>query len=202
MGGGVLNQYGTQIIDLVTHLTGQKAARIHCVLRTVRKTTPVIRGIRGITADDVTVLSYETNTNCLVTVSLNGQSSSFAQELTITGEEGQLVLRNASLYGRKFGLDNNVNSASEELMHLDTKSGGNQELPDVYVAAYGQLFMHLKDRFLAVSSSLENNEAIPTNVTNNATPNVDLGTFEEALHTTLIIEAARQSSLEKGWVRL
>ncbi|CAG2237985.1 Glucose-fructose oxidoreductase domain-containing protein 2,Glucose-fructose oxidoreductase domain-containing protein 1 [Mytilus edulis] len=46
MGGGVLNTIGSNIIDLITHLTGQKAVRVHGMLKTYTKQTDKIKGIR------------------------------------------------------------------------------------------------------------------------------------------------------------
>ena len=77
MGGGVLNFFGSQIIDLVIYLLGQKAVRVNAVFRTIQKKTPNVSGIRQITADDVASLVIETDSNCLITINLNSQSSTF-----------------------------------------------------------------------------------------------------------------------------
>ena len=77
MGGGVLNFFGSQLIDLVIYLLGQKAVRVNAVFRTIQKKTPNVSGIRQITADDVASLVIETDSNCLITINLNSQSSTF-----------------------------------------------------------------------------------------------------------------------------
>ena len=71
----------------------KSSSLIHGVVRTVQKNTNKVRGIRQITADDVVSLNYETEDNCLVTITLNAQSSNFNQELTLTGEGGQLIMQ-------------------------------------------------------------------------------------------------------------
>lgn len=194
MGGGVLNQFGSHIIDLLKYLTNQKAIRIHAVLRTLQKTTSKVRGIRQITADDVASLNFETDSNCLVTVTLNAQSSRFQQELTLTGEAGQLILRNASLYGRKF-LDNKteetfyLESTSSDAFQLPNNSSNSETvLPQIYLTSYGKMFEQLKLHFLHGESETE--------------PNKRLSNLDDAVYAASVIEAARQSSLEKTWVKV
>jgi len=46
MGGGALNVLGSPIIDVASYLTGQRAARVHAVLRTLVRETDTIKGIR------------------------------------------------------------------------------------------------------------------------------------------------------------
>ena len=52
MGGGGLHSVGTYIIDLLTFLTGQKAVKVHGLLKTFVKQTDHIKGIRQITSDE------------------------------------------------------------------------------------------------------------------------------------------------------
>jgi predicted dehydrogenase len=59
MGGGVLNTIGSNIIDLITYLTGQKAVRVHGMLKTYTKQTDKIKGIREITSDDFCSIQLE-----------------------------------------------------------------------------------------------------------------------------------------------
>ena len=49
MGGGVLNFFGSHLIDLVIYLLGQKAVCVNAVFRTIQKKTPNVAGIRQIT---------------------------------------------------------------------------------------------------------------------------------------------------------
>ena len=198
MGGGILNQYGNHVIDLLKYLTNQKALRIHGVVRTIQKSTSKVRGIRLITADDVASLNFETEDNCLVTVTLNSQSSKFSQELILTGDQGQLILRNASLYGRKF-LDN---KSQEENIYLDTppalpmtttttsSTTKTTQLPEMYLTSYCKMFEELKQHFLEGPNEHEGQEA------------GGLASLEDALYAASVVEAVRQSSMEKTWVKL
>jgi len=205
MGGGVLNFFGSQLIDLVIYLLGQKAARVNAVFRTIQKKTPNVAGIRQITADDVASLVIETDSNCLITVNLNSQSSYFSQELTITGNHGQLSLRNANLFGRKLAtsetiLDNN-DTISEEVLHLDTNNKNQSTIlensseddlnciPQVYLQAYALLFDQLH-------MDLKSKDK------NSCNEDKKLATFEDALHVSEIFDASRLSFMEKSWTRI
>ena len=190
MGGGVLNYFGSHVLDLIVFLLGQKASRVNAVFRTVQKRNLKIGGIRHITADDVASLAIETEANCLVTINLSSQATSFSQELTVTGNEGQLILRNSNLYGRKLMMDN---SQAEDVLFLDTLKNNSkieddikeEIIPEVYLQAYAKLFDGLKS---TLTSNNDNKHL--------------LATFEDALHVSEIIWAARQSFIEKSWCRV
>ena len=63
MGGGILNQFGSHIVDLLHFVGGFKAGRVHGNLRTLTKTTSKINGIRQIAADDFACFQMESSTN-------------------------------------------------------------------------------------------------------------------------------------------
>lgn len=201
MGGGVLNQFGSHIIDLLKYLTDRKANRIHGVVRTVQRNTSKVRGIRQITADDVVSLNYETEDNCLVTITLNAQSSNFNQELTLTGEGGQLIMRNDNLFGRKF-LDN----CPEETFHVGTPKRSNlssneTELPQIYLTSYGEMFERLKMHFIHGASEQPTDQRI-SNLDDASEEELDIPPLSDAVYVSNVIEAARNSSLEKSWVKI
>ncbi|KAI1889988.1 hypothetical protein AGOR_G00168580 [Albula goreensis] len=52
MGGGGLHTMGSYIVDLLSHLTGRRATRVHGLLRTFVRQNGAIRGIRRVTSDD------------------------------------------------------------------------------------------------------------------------------------------------------
>lgn len=52
MGGGGLHTMGTYIVDLLTHLTGRRAEKVHGLLKTFVRQNAAIRGIRHVTSDD------------------------------------------------------------------------------------------------------------------------------------------------------
>ena len=87
-------------------------------------------------------------------------------------------------------MDNSV----EEVFYLDTNnlptsnSSTNAELPFVYLQGYSKTFDLLRTVFDTQES---NPKAIDL-----------LSTFEDALHVSEIIKAARDSSLTKAWVQV
>ena len=193
MGGGVLAQYGNPLFDLISYLTNQKVSTLHGVVRTVQNSTQKINGIRTITADDVVSLTFETLSNTLGTMtlsSLGGCDGAFNQELIMTGDEGQLILRNSTLYGRKF-LDNTketllLSTNDDDVQTSSTSTTTATELPEMYLSSYTRQFSELKLLFL---NQLDDH-------------NDRLASFEDALYTASIIEAVRQSSMEKSWVKV
>lgn len=92
--GGTLNLIGSHIVDLVTFLTGQKAIRVHGVVRTFTKHTEAIKGIRQITAPDFCAFQMELQNGILVTVTINSHTigSTFQQEIMVCSSTGHLVV--------------------------------------------------------------------------------------------------------------
>jgi predicted dehydrogenase len=100
MGGGVLNQHGSIIIDMITYLTGQKATRVHGLLKTFIKQTDKIKGIRQITSDDFCSFQMELDGGACATVVLNGHlQGKYSHEFLICGSKGHLVARGSDLIG-------------------------------------------------------------------------------------------------------
>ena len=196
MGGGVLNQFGFSILDLVlNYLLQQKAVRVHAVFRTLQKNTSQINGIRHITADDVASLLIETDHNCLITMNLNGCSSTFSQELSISSQNSQLVIREASLYGRKFAAAMDSNKDMEEIFYLDTNlassntgSTNQTDLSPVFLEGFSTMFNSLRTIFETPEKDAKNFNLFAS--------------FEDSYHISRVIQAARQSSLNKTWVNV
>lgn len=79
-GGGVLNIFGSHIIDLLQYLVdGRRVDRVHGVVRTFCRRTPAIDGIRQITSDDLASFQLEMSGGVLVNVVLNSQMVGFNQ---------------------------------------------------------------------------------------------------------------------------
>lgn len=116
MGGGTLNLIGSHVVDLVTFLTGQTATKVHGIVRTFTKTTENIKGIRQISAPDFCCFQMELNGGTLVTATINSHTigSVFQQEISISGNEGHLVVHGGDLFGRK-------EKQKEEVLFLDVE---------------------------------------------------------------------------------
>ena len=73
-GGGVLNIFGSHVIDLLQYLTdGRRVERVHGVVRTFCRHTSAIDGIRQITSDDLASFQLEMSGGVLANVVLNSQ---------------------------------------------------------------------------------------------------------------------------------
>ncbi len=220
MGGGVLNQYGAHVVDLLLFLTGEKAASIHGVIKTLETTTAKINGIRRITADDVAAISYETSTGCLVTINLNSQCNAFSQTVTVQGDHGSLVMRDGSLYGFK-----KSNGGKEEILHMNNNStntitttkklievdgddGGG--LPDLYVQGFVRMISNMKLLFAELKNDAvhnggvnsANNDQESTNHHLKLLQSHNLSSFEEAFYVSNVLEAVHKSAREKCWTRV
>ncbi|XP_031773700.1 glucose-fructose oxidoreductase domain-containing protein 2 isoform X3 [Apis florea] len=86
MGGGILALVGSHVIDLIFHLIGQRASRVHAVVRTFTQTTKHISGIRHVTSPDFCSFQMELNGGTLVTTTLsNHLQGQLSQEVLICG---------------------------------------------------------------------------------------------------------------------
>ncbi|KAK4309480.1 hypothetical protein Pmani_018890, partial [Petrolisthes manimaculis] len=92
MGGGILTMVGSHIIDIVSFVTGQRASRVHGLMRTFTKSTDKINGIRWIDSDDFCSFQMILEGGACVTATLNSHmGGGFIQEVAVCGSRGRLV---------------------------------------------------------------------------------------------------------------
>ena len=125
MGGGVLNQCGSHVIDILQYL-GFRASRVHGTVKTLKKETEKIRGIRQIQADDFANFQMEgcieqgvdddlARREVFVTVSITSCNHStartplkkeeFSQRMAFYGSEGhRLIIEGDSLLHEHAGV--------------------------------------------------------------------------------------------------
>lgn len=202
MGGGVLSLLGSHIIDLLTHLTGQRATRCHASLKTFTRTTDNIKGIRQITADDLAVLQLQMTDGVFATVSINSQLSGFSQEVVVCGSSGHLVASGGDLKGRKKG------AKKDEVLHIDvedlntdTKEVQQQScpLPKIYLKGLVRMVGQMREAFITNSFGEGRDEAgqrwgnDPASVA---------ATFEQGLYVQAVMEALRRSSSSRQWTKV
>lgn len=191
MGGGTLNLIGSHVVDLITFLTGQKATKVHGVVRTFTKNTEKINGIRNISAPDFCTFQMELQSGILVSATLNSHTvgSSFQQEVTICSSSGHLIVRGGDLFGKR-------NKGNEEVLYLDVEDlqcpVPNSTLPKIFIKGLCKMVSALREAFLP------NNEKagwIKEPVTSAAT-------FEDGLYVQAVLNAIRQSSQNRQWVKV
>nr|XP_023018915.1 glucose-fructose oxidoreductase domain-containing protein 2 [Leptinotarsa decemlineata] len=192
MGGGTLNLIGSHVVDLITFLTGQRAVKVHGVVRTFTKNTESINGIRNISAPDFCTFQMELQNGILVTATLNSHTvgSTFNQDVMICSSTGHLVVRGGDLFGRK-------HKASEEVIYLDVKDlqcpvPNNSILPKIFIKGLCKMVSALRESFLP------NNEKEGWI----KEPVCSAATFEDGLYVQAVLSAIRQSSQTRQWVKV
>ncbi|GLH01613.1 hypothetical protein R5R35_001406 [Gryllus longicercus] len=196
MGGGVLTLVGSHVIDLVSHITNQRATRVHGVIRTFTKTTDTVNGIRHISSPDFCTFQMEMNGGTLVTATLNNHlPGSFIQEVLVCGHAGHLIVRGGDLYGRKSG------AAKEEVIYLDVEDlqrGGAinsvaaNVIPRPYMKGLFKMIGALKEAFLTVEYERGWVKE----------PVALAATFEDGLYVQAVIDALKKSSANREWVKV
>ncbi|XP_050312056.1 glucose-fructose oxidoreductase domain-containing protein 2 [Anthonomus grandis grandis] len=191
MGGGTLNLIGSHIIDLVTFLTGEKAVRVHGVVRTFTKHTETIKGIRQITAPDFCAFQMELFSGILVTVTINSHTvgNTFQQEVIVCSSTGHLAVRGGDLFGRK-------SKSTEEVIYLDVEDlkcpVPNSVLPKTFVKGLCKMVAALREAFLPVNDQAGwIKEPVST-----------AANFEDGLYVQAVLGAIKQSSQTRQWVRV
>lgn len=196
MGGGILNIFGSHLIDLVTFITQHKAVRVNGVVRTYTETTPAIQGIRRVTAPDFCNFQMELTNGALVTVTLHSHqcinaaqaTSFFNQDLMVCGRDGSyLALRGNDLYGQRV-----ATNGKEEVLYVDDSPFGHAEqlLPRPYVKGLYKMVAALREAFLPVH---EQTGWIKSPVESAAT-------FDDGLYVQAVLDAIRKSNEDRCWV--
>jgi scyllo-inositol 2-dehydrogenase (NADP+) len=81
-GGGMLNNYGAHVIDLLLYLTGSRASRITCSLRTVASLGD---------ADDVVKAVIETENGVILDLDINMASAQSTPRWHVLGKRGSVL---------------------------------------------------------------------------------------------------------------
>lgn len=192
MGGGALNLVGSHVIDLISFLIGKQAIRVHGIVKTYNKTTKNVNGIRQVTAPDFCNFQMELDDGKIVTVSILSSPSChrFSQEILICGRDGQLIVRNSDLLGRK------KDSKRENILYKDETEESEVEaredilLPLPYVKGIQQMIGALRESFAQEQSSWVKE------------PVQAAATFEDGLYVQAVIDAIRRSSESKSWTKV
>nr|XP_020667104.1 glucose-fructose oxidoreductase domain-containing protein 2 [Pogona vitticeps] len=191
MGGGGLHTMGTYIIDLLTHLTSQKAVKVHGLLKTFVKQNSAISGIRHVTSDDFCFFQMLTTGGICSTVTLNfNMPGSFVHEVMIVGSSGRLIARGTDLYGQK-------NTASqEELLHADSlnvnaelSEKGFKDMPLLYLKGMVYLVQALRHSFQEQEDQR----------TWDPKPVAMAASFEDGLYMQSVVDAIKKSSRSGDW---
>ncbi|XP_041124183.1 glucose-fructose oxidoreductase domain-containing protein 2-like [Polyodon spathula] len=190
MGGGGLHTMGSYIVDLLSHLTGQRAEKVHGLLKTFVKQNGAIRGIRHVTSDDFCFFQMLMSGGICSTVTLNfNMPGAFVHEVMVVGSAGRLVARGTDLYGQK-------NTAfQEELLLADTSRLG----MDVEKGLREVPFPYLKGMVYMVQALRQSFEEQEDRRTWEHKPVSMAASFEDGLYMQSVVDAIKQSSRSGEW---
>lgn len=199
MGGGALNLIGSHVVDLVTFLMEKRAVRVHGVVKTYTKTTPHVNGIRQITAPDFCNFQMEMENGIIVTVSIltNFSCTTFTQDVLIWGRDGHLIVRGGDLFGQHNRASTSTVASSsdkEEALYVDVEDlhslTSGTLLPRPYIKGICKMIGALRESFVQEQSSWVKE------------PVATAATFEDGLYVQAVLDAIRQSSDIKAWVKV
>lgn len=197
MGGGILNLFGSHLVDLATFLTHERAVRVNGVVRTYTEHTDSIQGIRRVTAPDFCNFQIELESGTLVTATLHSHqctnASSFQQEVMVCGSDGSyLVLRGNDLYGQRPANKSGKSDGKEEVLYVDDSpyTATEQLLPRPHVKGLCKMIAALREAFLPVQ---EQTGWIKSPVESAAT-------FDDGLYVQAVLDAIKKSNEERNWV--
>lgn len=194
MGGGVLNLVSSHIVDLVYFLIGKHATKVHGVVKTHNKITKNVAGIRQVTAPDFCNFQMElSGGGIIVTVSIltNFSSKKFSQEVMVCGKNGYLIVRNSDLFGQRKNADKEDNLFTDKDNAQNTMINvNNNVMPYPHINGMCKMIGALRESFIQEQSSWIKE------------PVKMAATFEDGLYVQAVLDAIRQSSESKSWVKV
>uniref|UniRef100_A0A8D3CD46 Glucose-fructose oxidoreductase domain containing 1 n=1 Tax=Scophthalmus maximus TaxID=52904 RepID=A0A8D3CD46_SCOMX len=197
MGGGGLHSVGSYIIDLLTFLTGQRAAKVHGFLKTFVKQTDHIRGIRQITSDDFCTFQMVLEGGACCTVTLNfNVPGDFRQEVIVVGTVGRLTVTGTDLYGQKNG-GGAGSGGGPELLLKDTTPLEKASLPEKAFSDIPSPYLTGTIRMIqAVRQAFEDQD---DRRTWDGRPLTMAATFEDCLYALCVVDTIKKSNQCGEW---
>ncbi len=182
MGGGVLNIVGSQIIDLVSYVTGEKAEKVYGHMKTFTPHTDSIHGYRTITSDDFCVFQMQCTNNLSVTVTLHTHlQQEYQFDFSVTGTKASLAVRGLNLYRNSDTiLKQDKTNFRFSCLDLSTKFPAEFYLP--HVLGCQELFSSL---------SLDSTSSKVTTAS---------ATFEDGLYIRTVLDSIHLSAGRGQWV--
>ena len=158
-GGGVLQTYGSHVIDILTFLLDEKAREVQGLVETFITHKESFPKFRQLMSDDFCSfqLKYEGNLRACVTLNSN-MPSGFIQNITLIGTKGNLKIINKNLY-----LQMNNSTQVEELVIEEpsqekdetSRLSENTAIPDMFSCAMEHLINGIKRAFQSVGQTAD-----------------------------------------------
>lgn len=198
MGGGGLHSVGSYIIDLLTFLTGQRAAKVHGFLKTFVKQTDHICGIRQITSDDFCTFQMVLEGGACCTVTLNfNVPGEFRQEVIVVGTVGRLTVTGTDLYGQKNVGASGGGGGGPELLLKDSTPLEKASLPEKAFSDIPSPYLTGTIRMIqAVREAFQDQE---DRRTWDGRPLTMAATFEDCLYALCVVDTIKKSNQRGEW---
>lgn len=191
MGGGILALVGSHVIDLIFHLLGQRALKVHAVVRTFTQTTKHINGIRRVTSPDFCTFQMELSRGTLLTATLsNHLQGQMSQEVLVCGGGNHLLVRGADLYGYRNGQEEVLYQDSDDLEEITFPIS--DSIPRPYIKGLRNMISALREAF----QSVEDKRGWVKE------PVFSASTFEDGLYVQAVIDALRHSNKCREWTKV
>lgn len=198
MGGGVLNMYGSVIVDLIAFLTNRRATKVHGVLKTFTRQTDKIKGIRKVTSDDFCCFQMELERSACATVTVNSHvTGQYQQEVLVCGTKGRLAVRGSDLYGQR------QDQAKEDMVHRDVPNILDHQKTGVSESIRADIpIPHLKGLIKLIDSVKEAFKMVEEKHGWAREPVQLAATFGDEQYVQTVVDAVRQSAKTKEWVKI
>lgn len=197
-GGGVLQTYGSHVVDILSFLLEQKASQAHGILETFVKQTDRMPNFRQISSDDFCSfqLKYESGIRACVTLNAH-MPNNFVQELMVVGSKGYLKIVNCDLYGQLSGNTSIERLYTEEQGDRSLYSSFEDILPGMYLLGCEQLIEGIKVAF-------ESTQLDQSTDKRNADINLiaAAANFEDGCYTRSVLDAIFDSNMKRQWVHV
>ncbi|CAD5117135.1 unnamed protein product [Dimorphilus gyrociliatus] len=191
MGGGILNIYGSPVIDLIRYLTNLKASKVHTVLKTYTTQTKTICSIRQVTSDDYCSAVLQLENGAMFSLNLNSHfRKDYDLEVSVCGSHGRLSVKGKDLVGVK-------NCEREEHLYDDRltlreSSNSQSEISGYHLSGITRQLNSIKDSF----QNKEGDDLYDRKVEKQAT------TLAQAQYIQGVIDAMVKSNERRSWVRV
>ena len=189
MGGGVLNQIGSHVVDVICHVAGSGCSiqRVNCLLKNFKPQTKTICGYRSIESDDFCSLQLQCSGGLLATVLINSCWTGHTQfELLVTGTRKQLVVKGLDLYSCRSGCSELSVMHKEDTTHIEGVETlrGSVECYQSTVLGCTRLLQVAANKLSGQEDSADQS----------------LASFQEGLHLRAVLDSARESHRTGRWV--
>ena len=168
MGGGILQTYGSHIIDILSFLMDRKATDAHGIVESFVKQTNKMHSFRHISSDDFCSFQLKYPDGIRACVRLNSHlPNGFKQEVLLVGTKGFIKILNCDLYGQLKGETESECLYSEENGDRSLYNSFEDLVPGMYLLGLEQLIEGIKMAFESMQLGQDQNSADRRNADHN-----------------------------------